>query len=129
MEEIIYSNVQSKTPAGGITIWGLRACAQAGCESGAYGDLGQFYQGASCTNPGQGVYFPCGEGVTNNNSCNHWVIDGNTCEAGYRYSDRPLGYTSQQVLEAGYCNEIEFIRSVLGYEYDGINLRLPCVQN
>ena len=128
--DIIYSNIQSKPPIegiGGYTIWGLRACPQAGCESGAYGDLGQFYQGGSCTNPGQGVYIPCSGNVTTQ-SCNHWVVEGNTCEQGYRNSERPLGYTIQQIADSGYCNEIQFINSVLGYNYDGYTIRLPCVQ-
>jgi hypothetical protein len=133
--DIIYSNIQSKPPIGGTTTWGLRACAVPGCESGAYGDLGQFYQGASCTNPGQGVYVPC-NGSTVAQSCNHWVAESNTCEQGYRSSDRPLGFLTQQYVESEYCHPSGFLRdfavSALGYDtWDPASqtIKLPCVQN
>jgi hypothetical protein len=110
----------------------LRACPQPGCESGAYGDLGQFYQGVSCTNPGEGVYIPCSGGFINPQSCNHWVVESNNCEAGYHTSDRPLGYTTQQYADSGYCSINDFVISALGYDtWSGSDntIRLPCVPN
>jgi hypothetical protein len=131
--DIIYSDIQSKPPAGGYTIWGIRSCPQIGCESGDYGDLGQFYQGASCTNPGQGITIPC-SGATVTNSCQHWVLEGNTCEQGYRNSERPLGFLTQQYADSAYCNQngfyTDFIVSALGYDtWDNVYsiIKLPCV--
>jgi len=132
MEEIIYSNIQSKPAIGGVTTWQTTACAVPGCESGAYGDLGQFYQGESCTNPGQGVYIPCLGGFTSPQSCVYWINIGNNCETGYHISDRPLGYTTQQYADSGYCSVNDFVISVLGYDtWSGLDntIRLPCVQN
>lgn len=128
--DIIYSNIQSKPPIGGTTKWGIRGCNLPGCESGAYGDLGQFYQGASCTNPGEGVYIPCSGGFINSQSCNHWVVESNTCETGYHNSDRPLGYTTQQLADSGYCNVNDFMILALGYDaWQGVDntIELPCV--
>ena len=125
--DIIYSNIQSKPPIGGATTWQINAWTLLYCESA---DLGQFYQGASCTNAGQGVYIPCQGGFINQQSCNNWVLITNACETGYHISDRPLGYTTQQYADSGYCSMNDFMILALWYDtWDGAFIKLPCVPN
>ena len=62
------------------------------------------------------------------------MLESNSCEQGYRNSDRPLGFLLSQYADSAYCSPngflADFIVSALGYDTWNeatATITLPCV--